>query len=52
MEISHHEKILRMFDADGVWQGDPKRAFLFQGTIIYIDAYAEEHGFVLPDAGE
>ncbi len=50
MEISHHEKILRMFDADGNWTGDPARAFSFQGTIIYIDAYAEEHGFTLPDA--
>ena len=50
MEMSHHEKILRMFDENGVWQGDPARAFLFQGTIIYIDAYAEEHGFTLPDA--
>ena len=42
--------LMRMYDADGNYIGNPSRKIMTEDGLIDIDEYAEEHGFSLPDS--
>jgi len=43
-------KFLRLFDKQGVWQGNPDRSIKVNGVIHNLDEYAKKQGIQLPDS--